>query len=38
MNLPSAHINEEQAATAFNKQSVIFDELYSGTLTSKVKS
>ena len=37
MNLPSAHINEEQAASAFNQQSVIFDELYSGNTIVQYK-
>jgi ubiquinone/menaquinone biosynthesis C-methylase UbiE len=37
MNMHSAHINEEQAAIAFNNQSAIFDELYSGNTIIQYK-
>ena len=37
MNMRSAHINEEQAAVAFSKQSAIFDELYLGNTIIQYK-
>ncbi|MEP7163286.1 MAG: class I SAM-dependent methyltransferase [Ferruginibacter sp.] len=37
MSLQPAHINEEQAAIAFNKQSVVFDELYAANTIIQYK-
>lgn len=37
MSISTEHINEEQAATAFSKQSVIFDALYSGNTIIQYK-